>query len=97
MFKIVLECENIPVSEGEEAAGDITNEFRAERRWHKEATCTWTGSSLLLEVENDFDENGLATLDEFSDTIGAYVATLFEGTIHVRSVTKIRGPEQPIS
>ncbi len=88
MYKITSECENVPANEGEQAASDITNEFRDLRQWHAKATCTWTGSSLVLMVENDFDENGLATLDEFSDLISGYVATPFDGDILIRSVTE---------
>ena len=96
MYTVVLECNNVPAGEGEQAAIDITTEFREHRRWHRNATCTWTGSSLVLEVENDFDDNGLASLDEFSDSIAAYVATLFDGSILIRSVTKL-DPSQPYS
>ena len=88
MFRIVLECEGVPTSEGAEAANDIAIEFREHRKWYSKAVCTWTGSTLLLEVESDADGDGLGALDEFSDVLSAYV-TSFEGDILIRSVTDL--------
>lgn len=87
-FRIVLACEGIPDSEGRKAAADIADEFAKHRQWHKNVKCTWNGKELVLEAENDFDENGLALQDEFSDCISAYVATPFDGRLKVVSVAK---------
>lgn len=89
MFRIILACEGVPGSEGCEAATDITNEFAQHRKWHQNVKCTWDGEILALEAENDFDENGLALQDEFSDCISAYIATPFDGQLKIVSVTNI--------
>jgi hypothetical protein len=86
MFKIKLICEGVPASVGQTAALDITDEF-AHRPHHTHAVCSWNGSSLLLELENDFDENGLASMDEFSDAIAACIAESFDGNIRVASIS----------
>jgi hypothetical protein len=50
-------------------------------------SCEWNGSELVLQAENDFDKNGLALLDEFSDAIAACIAGGFDGELEIRSVT----------
>ena len=89
MFRITLACDGVPAGEAQSAAADITNEFAEHRQWHKNATCAWDGKTLVLEAENDFDEEGLALQDEFSDCISAYITTPFDGQLRVVSVTKI--------
>ncbi len=42
-----------------------------------------------LQAENDFDSNGLALLDEFSDAISASIADGFDGGIEVVSVSNL--------
>jgi hypothetical protein len=39
-------------------------------------------------AENDYDDNGLALQDEFSDAISACVAEGFDGDLEVQSITK---------
>jgi hypothetical protein len=41
----------------------------------------------MLQAENDYDSNGLALLDEFSDAISASIADGFDGGIEVVSVS----------
>jgi hypothetical protein len=77
----------VPESAGAEAAIDITREFADHRPWHGNVICSWDGRRLMLQADNDFDSNGLALLDEFSDCIAAYIAS-FDGGITVESVTK---------
>jgi len=84
VYRIVLVCEGMPTTAGPKAAVDITEEF-TRRPWHRNAACTWDGHALLLQVENDFDPGGLATMDEFSDAISACVAEGFKGGIRMRS------------
>jgi hypothetical protein len=88
MYRIVLACKGIPTSVGAIAARDITEEF-THRPWHQNFRCEWDGSRLMLQAENDFDSNGLALLDEFSDAISASVADGFEGGIEVVSVSRL--------
>jgi hypothetical protein len=47
----------------------------------------WDGSALILQADNDFDSNGLALLDEFSDAVSACVKDAFDGLIEVLSRT----------
>jgi hypothetical protein len=55
------------------AAQDIENEFRQHRPWHKEVTCSFSNGTLILVATNDFDRNGFALSDEFSDCLSAYI------------------------
>lgn len=89
MFRVIASCEGIADSEGREAAAEVTNEFAEHRQWHENVKCTWDGKELVLEAEKDFDEEGLALQDEFSDCISAHVAIPFDGRLKVISVTKI--------
>ena len=89
MYRIVLACYGVPESAGAEAAADITAEFSENRSWHSNVTCTWDGSRLVLQAENDFDSDGLALIDEFSDCTAAYIKELFDGEIKVESITHV--------
>jgi len=40
-------------------------------------------------LENDFDESGFASKDEFSDAISAYVTEGFDGEIRIISISPI--------
>ena len=73
MFKIKLSCGGIDASVGETAARDIGTEFRERRPWHQDVTCRFEDGRLILCATNDFDEAGLALLDEFSDCLCAYL------------------------
>ena len=87
MFRIVLTCYGVPPSVANEAAVDITVEFAENRFWHKNVSCQWDGTRLIVQAENDFDSDGLALMDEFSDCLSAYMAEPFDGDIKVESVT----------
>ena len=89
MYRIVLACYGVPLTAGPEAATDITAEFVEHRNWHTNVKCTWDGSRLILQADNDFDANGLALMDEFSDSISAYIAEGFDGEIKVESIVKL--------
>lgn len=58
---------------GPGAAEDIQNEFREHRPWHERVTCTFSDGALMLVAFNDYDNDGLALSDEFSDCLSAYV------------------------
>ena len=88
MFHVILECEGIPELVGPQAAVDITEEF-LQRPWHQNVRCTWDGTSLRLEADNDYDKTGLALRDEFSDAITACVKDPGEGDLRVVSVTEV--------
>ena len=70
MFRIVLTCDGLPKDIGAQAATDISEEF-AHRPWHRNAECHWDGERLTLQADNDYDSNGDALLDEFSDAVVA--------------------------
>jgi hypothetical protein len=89
MFHITLVCEGLPASAGSEAARDIATEFAKHRILHSKVSCDWGGSRLVLRSENDFDADGKATLDEFSDSISAYVAEPGEFRITTESVQEL--------
>jgi len=82
----VLACTGVPAVAGAVGARDISEEFTHRSR-HENATCTWDGSRLILQAENDFDSDGLALRDEFSDAISACIAEPFDGDINVVSIT----------
>lgn len=88
MYRIVLACGGVPAEVGTVAARDIAEEF-AHRPWHQNVRCDWDGSRLTLQADNDFDSNGLALIDEFSDAISASIADGFDGGIDVASVSSL--------
>lgn len=88
MYRIILACNGVPVHAGAEAARDITEEF-TDRPWHQNVQCQWDGSRLILQADNDYDSNGLALLDEFSDAISASIEDGFDGGIDVVSVSPL--------
>jgi hypothetical protein len=87
MYRITLVCNGIPDHAGEGSARDVGAEFR-HRPWHQNVKCTWDGSRLTLQAENDFDSDGLALLDEFSDALSACLEA-FEGDIEIVSITRL--------
>jgi hypothetical protein len=88
MFRIMLACKGVPARAGATAAHDIAKEF-AQRPHHKNVSCEWNGAQLMLQADNDFDENGLALLDEFSDAISACISEPFDGDIEILSVSAL--------
>ena len=85
MYRIVLACKGVPPHAGAAGARDISKEF-THRPWHANVTCVWDGSQLILQAENDFDSNGLALVDEFSDAISACIEGGFDGNIEILSI-----------
>jgi hypothetical protein len=89
MYRVRLICDGVPKDLGGAAAIDISREFREVRTWHEKTTCIWDGSNLILEVQNDFDDKGLATIDEFSDCLSAFITEGFDGDIKVESIVEL--------
>lgn len=85
MYRITLQCDGVPASAGEEAARDITEEFRSHYPHEKNVICSWDGETLRLVAENDHDPEGLNLSDEFSDNISAYIEP-FDGDIRLVSI-----------
>ena len=86
MYRVILACACVTADVGPAAARDITEEF-THRHWHSNAKCEWDGYRLILQTDNDFDSNGLALLDEFSDAISAYIREPIDGKMEILSVT----------
>jgi hypothetical protein len=74
MFKITMRAGGISSNVGPTAAEDIEKEFREHRAWHKSVSCSFADGTLTLVAFNDYDHDGLALSDEFSDCLTAYVA-----------------------
>jgi hypothetical protein len=77
-YKARVSCRGLLHDEGASAPRDILDEF-SHRPWHANVRCGWDGVSLWLEAENDYDANGSALLDEFSDAVVACIKA--SGTI----------------
>jgi hypothetical protein len=87
-YRVTLVCNGVPIQSGDAGASDITEEFK-NRPWHKNVHCTWDGTTLILRADSDWDEDGKALMDEFSDSISAYIAEAFSGDITIRSIVII--------
>jgi len=88
MYRVVLASGCVTPDGAEQAARDVTEEF-TRRPWHSNAKCEWDGVRLVLQADNDFDSNGLAFRDEFSDAISAYIKEPLDGDIEIVSVTEL--------
>lgn len=88
MYRITLECYDVPAAAGKEAARDITEAFRLHYPHELNVTCTFVEGKLRLVAENDHDSEGLNLMDEFSDNICANVE-LFDGDMKLVSVETI--------
>jgi hypothetical protein len=70
-------------------AVDISQNF-TRRSWHRNVKCSWNGRHLTLTAENDFDSDGLALMDEFSDEITACMGGEFDdGNLRIVSIMEI--------
>ena len=87
MYRITLACKGVRAQDGTAGALDITEGFM-HRPWHRNVRCEWDGSQLVLRAENDFDADGRALLEEFSDEISACIKEPFDGDIEVLSITQ---------
>lgn len=90
MYRVLLSCSGVPQTVGPTAADDIAEEF-THRPWHQNVQCQWDGFRLLLQADNDYDTDGSALMDEFSDAMAACIAEGFDGSITVESVTALAG------
>jgi hypothetical protein len=87
-YRVTLSCDGLSSRTGAQAAIDIAEEF-THRPWQENLECTWDGTSLVLVAENDFDPDGRALSDEFSDAITTCISDGFDGQIRVVSVVDI--------
>lgn len=86
MHRVILECSGVPAADGDEAAKEIESEFREHRPHHHNVQCTFGDGVLVLQADNDFDPDGRALMDEFSDCISAYIGP-FDGDLKLVSST----------
>jgi hypothetical protein len=89
MYRITLECHDVPAAAGKEAARDIAEAFRLHYPHEHNVSCTFVDGKLRLVAENDYDPEGLNLMDEFSDNICAYVEP-FDGDLKLVSVETLR-------
>lgn len=89
IYRIQLVCSGVPSDDGERAAKDITQEFAEQRPHHQNVVCVFEDGQLFLTAENDFDADGKALIDEFSDEITNCIATPFDGRISLVRSEKI--------
>ncbi len=87
MFRIIVSCDGITPEQWPEAMSDVREEF-ASRLWHRITDIRWSGQTLLLTVENDYDANVEALADEFSDTIAGYAPGTPGYSVRIVSVAK---------
>ena len=80
MFRVTLICTGLTESEGSAAVSDILEEF-SHRPWQTDLACEWKEGKLRFSATNDFDKDGMAMLDEYSDAIHACIN--YAGTIHL--------------
>jgi hypothetical protein len=71
VFRVSVACEGIPPDAWPDALVDVESEF-SKRTWHHIVHCGWEGGALILVVDNDYDKDGAAVADEFSDAVAAY-------------------------
>ncbi len=88
MYRITLECFDVPAAAGDEAARDIAEAFRLHYPHEHNVTCTFIDGTLQLVAENNYDPEGLNLMDEFSDNISAYIEP-FDGDMKLVSVEVI--------
>lgn len=92
MFEIVVSCKGLREATGLAAVTDVTDEF-AERPWQQAVLCWWENGLLMLRARNDYDDNGQALADEFSDAICACTPIEDEIGIRIVSVNEISGSD----
>ncbi|MES2366628.1 MAG: hypothetical protein V4563_12165 [Pseudomonadota bacterium] len=80
MYRITVICTGLTEAEGNGSVSDILEEF-THRPWHTNTVCEWKEGVLRFSATNDFDKNGLALLDEYSDAIHACIR--YSGSIHI--------------
>ena len=85
---------DFPLRLGSKRLSTIAEEF-AHRPWHTNVRCMWDRPSLRLEAQNDYDNQGLAIRDEFSDALSACVA-IYErvGEIRIVSISEFSAENQ---
>jgi hypothetical protein len=87
MFRITVECIDVPEDAGPSAAVDIETEFREHRTWWLQPQCVYRNGRITLIATSDVDNDGRALLDEFGDCLVAYMGA--HGAVRVVSAERI--------
>jgi hypothetical protein len=90
MYRVTVTCERIARTNWPNALADVAEEF-ASRKWHKIVDCRWEVDFLVLVADNDYDNDGEALADEFSDIVAAYAPGTPGYRISIRSVASVDG------
>ena len=94
MFRVSVCCEGIAQPDWPDAVSDVKQEF-VSRHWHQIVDCRWEGATLILVADNDYDHNGEALADEFSDTVAAYAPGTPGYRVKIQSVTIVESVLSP--
>ena len=92
MFEIVVSCSGLSETTRHGAVADVAEEF-VERPWQTDVHCWWADGLLMLRARNDYDANGQALADEFSDAVCACTPIEGEIGIHIVSVREVSGSD----
>jgi hypothetical protein len=90
MYRVTVSCEGNAPIDWPDAPADVAAEF-ASRQWHQFVDCRWEGSTLFLVADNDYDDDGEALADEYSDTVAAYAPGTPGYRIRITSVSTLGG------
>ena len=80
IYRITVSCGGIDEEQSLAACREVVDEF-SYRPWHQNGASNWINSRLYLVTDNDYDSDGLALLDEFSDAVCACIDLTTSGTI----------------
>ncbi|MCD6052656.1 MAG: hypothetical protein K0Q55_4074, partial [Verrucomicrobia bacterium] len=96
MYRVIVICEGVSPTCGNEAALDITAEFIALGDQYQSVQCEWNGTELILRAESDWDEDGGVTADYFYKCVFACAGELApNGGVSVQSVEQVEDvPEE---
>jgi hypothetical protein len=88
-YEVTLRCCGPNLENAATVVRDILDGFK-ERPWHENVRLEWTGECLVLRVENDFDDDGNALQDEFSDELSGATAADWQGNLQIVAVRILR-------
>jgi len=86
LYRVTVVCRGLTAPQLVEAVPDMLLEF-AERPWQTDVRCEANDGVLRLSALNDFDNDGLALLDEFQDAVVAYANVNDRVSFDVESVS----------
>jgi hypothetical protein len=93
MYEVKVQCLGVPEVASRSAGDDIVEEFE-QRPWHTNVRCFVDGTALVVVAVNDYDVDGLALLDEFSDAVIACL-DLGDATVSFEVISVASVPSPP--